>query len=85
LDSIIKTVSVIIDKQFGNAPKLAYTKEQRKAYATIGGTPFLDGNYTVFGEVYEGLDIVDKIADVKTGANDRPKKDVKMISVKVIE
>ena len=85
LDSIINTVKVIIDKQFGNEPKFAYTKEQRKAYETIGGTPFLDGNYTVFGEVYEGLDVVDKIADVKTGANDRPKKDVKMISVKVIE
>jgi len=85
LDSIVKTISVTIDKQFGNEPKFAYTKEQRKAYETIGGTPFLDGNYTVFGEVYEGLDVVDKIADVKTGANDRPKKDVKMISVKVIE
>ena len=48
------------------------TPEQRKAYTTIGGTPFLDGNYTVFGEVIEGLDVIDKIAAVKTGPNDRP-------------
>lgn len=61
------------------------TPEQITAYKTIGGTPWLDGDYTVFGEVYEGIEVVDKIADVKTGANDRPKKDVKMITVKVIQ
>ena len=85
LDSIVKIVSAIVVKQFGNEPQFAFTKDQRKVYETIGGTPYLDGNYTVFGEVYEGLDVVDKIAAVKTGANDRPKKDVKIISVKVIE
>jgi len=60
------------------------SQDQINAYKTIGGTPWLDGDYTVFGEVYEGLDVVDKIAAVKTGANDRPVKDVKM-TVKVIE
>ena len=60
------------------------TQEQLDVYKTIGGTPWLDGDYTVFGEVYEGLDVVDKIAAVKTGPNDRPVKDVKM-TVKVIE
>ena len=44
--------------------KTSYTPEQVKTYATIGGTPHLDGQYTVFGEVIEGLDIVDKIAAV---------------------
>ena len=57
--------------------------EAIKAYTTVGGTPFLDGNYTVFGEVVEGLDVVDKIAAVKTGKNDRPVEDIK-ITVKVI-
>ena len=45
---------------------------QRQAYKTVGGTPHLDGDYTVFGEVIEGLDIVDKIAGVKTGYMDVP-------------
>ena len=47
-------------------------------YTTIGGTPSLDGAYTVFGEVVKGMDVIDKIADVKTDQNDRPVKDVVM-------
>ncbi len=58
-------------------------ENQRKIYKTIGGTPHLDGNYTVFGEVVEGLDVIDKIAAVKTDKNDRPVKDVKM-TIKII-
>jgi cyclophilin family peptidyl-prolyl cis-trans isomerase len=62
-----------------------YNEEQRKIYTTIGGAPHLDGDYTVFGEVYEGMDVVDKIADVKVDPTyNRPKQDVKM-TVKVIE
>ncbi|MCR5646127.1 MAG: peptidylprolyl isomerase [Bacteroidales bacterium] len=45
---------------------------QRQAYKTVGGTPHLDGDYTVFGEVIEGLDVVDQIARVKTGYMDVP-------------
>ncbi|MCQ2376374.1 MAG: peptidylprolyl isomerase [Salinivirgaceae bacterium] len=55
-----------------------YTDEQREIYKTIGGTPFLDGDYTVYGEVVEGLEVVDSIAAVKTGRSDRPVKDVAM-------
>jgi len=51
---------------------------KRKAYKEIGGTPFLDNNYTVFGEVVEGLDVIDKIANVQTDQYDRPIKDIKM-------
>ena len=54
------------------------TEEQKQVYTTIGGTPHLDGNYTVFGEVIEGLSVVDSIAAQPTGPNDRPKKDLKM-------
>ena len=50
----------------------------RQAYTTIGGTPFLDRNYTVFGEVVEGLDVVDKLASVQTRPGDRPVSPVKM-------
>lgn len=64
---------------------IKYTEEQRKAYTTIGGTPFLDQNYTVFGEVVEGLEIIDKIASVKTGAADRPVEDVKMLKVRIVK
>jgi len=52
--------------------------EKKKDYTTIGGSPWLDGSYTVFGEVIEGMDIIDKIAAVQTGASDRPVKDVRM-------
>jgi len=58
--------------------------EQKEAYMTIGGTPFLDRNYTVFGEVIEGMDVIDNIAAVKTLRGDRPEKDIKM-TVTVIE
>ena len=49
-----------------------------KVYQTIGGTPHLDNAYTIFGEIVEGLEIIDKIAAVETDKNDRPVKDVKM-------
>ena len=55
-----------------------YSKEQAEVYATLGGTPFLDGDYTVFGEVVEGMDVIDKIAAVQCGPMDRPLEDVKM-------
>lgn len=56
----------------------AFTDEQREVYSTIGGTPFLDNQYTVFGEVEEGLDVVERIQNVKTDSADRPEKDVTM-------
>jgi cyclophilin family peptidyl-prolyl cis-trans isomerase len=55
-----------------------FTEEQIKIYTTLGGTPHLDNDYTVFGEVVEGLDVVDKIAAVETQPGDRPKTDVWM-------
>ena len=67
-------------KELG-APK--YTPEQREIYTTIGGTPFLDRNYTVFGEVIEGLDVVDIIQNVKTQPGDRPCEDVKILKTEV--
>jgi cyclophilin family peptidyl-prolyl cis-trans isomerase len=62
--------------------------EQREVYKTLGGTPHLDQNYTVFGEVVKGLDVIDKIAAVKTSAGpdrDRPLEDVMILKAKLIK
>jgi cyclophilin family peptidyl-prolyl cis-trans isomerase len=60
-----------------------FSARQRQAYQTTGGSPHLDGDYTIFGEVIEGLDVVDKIAAVKTGAHDVPLEPVTIKSVTV--
>ncbi len=62
-----------------------YTPEQREIYSTLGGTPFLDQNYTVFGEVIQGLDVIDSVAAVATLQGDRPEKDVHIISAKIVK
>lgn len=62
-----------------------FTKAMVDVYTTLGGTPHLDGDYTVFGEVIEGLDIVDKIAAVQTGAMDVPVEPVTIISMEIIK
>jgi cyclophilin family peptidyl-prolyl cis-trans isomerase len=58
--------------------KLSLNDFQKKLYTTEGGTPHLDGGYTVFGELETGFDVLDKIATTKTGMADRPEKDVRM-------
>jgi cyclophilin family peptidyl-prolyl cis-trans isomerase len=60
-----------------------YTPEQREIYKTIGGTPHLDGGYTVYGEVTKGMDIVDKIVGQPRNKMDRPDKDQKIIKLRV--
>jgi peptidyl-prolyl cis-trans isomerase B (cyclophilin B) len=61
-----------------NNPVFAYTNQQKEVYQRLGGTPFLDQNYTVFGEVISGLNVLDKIAAVQTKPGDRPAKNVMM-------
>ena len=68
---------------FENRSGKVLSARQRQTYKTVGGTPHLDGDYTVFGEVTEGLDVVDKIAAVKTGGQDVPVEPVTIISVTV--
>ncbi len=64
--------------------RFSFPENVREVYKTIGGTPHLDSNYTVFGEVIEGLDVVDSIAAVKTDRYDRPVKDIRM-TVEVVK
>lgn len=78
-DLIAQTKAMCMEKG-----KPTFTEEQTKAYTTVGGTPFLDNQYTVFGEVEEGLDIVEKIQNCKTNQSDRPLEDITM-NVSVIE
>ena len=73
-----------VEKELPNVAQYKFTPEQIKAYTTIGGTPALDNTYTVFGEVYEGLEIVDLIASQKTDRNARPIEDIRIISVSII-
>jgi peptidylprolyl isomerase len=81
MDSLRIKAKVIDDQvleEYKKTTHYEFSPEQRNAYKTIGGTPHLDGNYTVFGEVYEGLEVIDKIAAVQTGSADRPAQDVRM-------
>lgn len=70
-----------IDVSTGGKVKL--TDEMRETYKTVGGTPHLDGSYTVFGEVVEGLEVVDAIQKVDTDENDRPLEDIRIIKARV--
>lgn len=76
-DAGLDKVQERLDRQTGGRVKL--TPEMREVYKTVGGTPHLDGQYTVFGEVVSGLDVVDAIQRVPTDENDRPLTDVRII------
>lgn len=83
-NALLREIKERIAVEFALSPdKLVFTDEQRKAYTTVGGIPDLDGDYTVFGEVIEGMDVVETINNEKTDENDRPYHNV-VIETKVI-
>ena len=67
------------------AHPLEITDEMKQAYTTVGGAPHLDGAYTVFGEVLDGMDVIDRIEKADTDASDRPKEDIRILSMKIID
>jgi len=84
---LMAKVQAIRDSVTAQTAKLApltFTQEQINAYTTIGGYPSLDNNYTIYGEVIEGMEIVDMIANQPTNPGDRPQKDIKF-TIKRIE
>ncbi|MBI4648992.1 MAG: peptidylprolyl isomerase [Bacteroidia bacterium] len=78
LEKLSKELEELTIDEYNKVPKFTFSDNQRKIYTTIGGTPHLDGNYTVFGEVIDGIETLDKIASVQTDKNNRPLKDIKM-------
>jgi cyclophilin family peptidyl-prolyl cis-trans isomerase len=75
-NKLLREIKDKINFEYSLSDYLEFSEEQRQAYTTIGGLPDLDGEYTVFGEVVEGFDVIDKIAVLKTDKNDRPFTDV---------
>jgi cyclophilin family peptidyl-prolyl cis-trans isomerase len=80
---IQQTATLKTEEQFKDYIPYKIPPDQREIYKSIGGTPHLDGSYTVFGEVIEGLEVVDRIASVETDKSDRPINDIR-IKIKTI-
>jgi cyclophilin family peptidyl-prolyl cis-trans isomerase len=78
LNFINKQVHPIIEAEMKNHKLHKFSKEEKLIYSTVGGSPHLDGNYTVFGEVMEGIEVVDKIAEAEVSDNGRPINDIRM-------
>lgn len=81
-DSIIRSFDPVLNQYLDSVGRHSFSEYQKQTYTTIGGAPHLDGGYTVFGELVEGMEVLDIIAGLKTNQFDRPINDVKIISMK---
>ncbi len=73
------------EAEIASTPAPTITAEMKQAYTTVGGAPHLDGEYTVFGEVIEGMEVIDAIEKAETDRSDRPKEDIRIVSMKIID
>jgi len=85
INIITNQLKVLADKELENSTPYKIPEAHRQIYKTIGGAAHLDQNYTVFGEVVKGMNVVDSIAKVSTDSLDRPVNDVRIISAKLIK
>jgi len=83
-NKLLREIKDKINFHYSISDKLEFTETQRKDYTSIGGTPELDGDYTVFGEVVEGMSVINKIAALPVDKNNRPSADVK-IKVSIVK
>lgn len=83
-DAQLDTMEMRITAALGLREPFKYSDDQRRTYKTFGGAPHLDGQYTVFGEVIEGYDVLQRICAKETDENDRPKEDVVIEQMKVV-
>ena len=77
-NKLLREIKDKINFHYSISDKVEFSEEQRKVYSTIGGTPELDGDYTVFGEVVEGINVISKIASLPVDKHNRPRTDVKI-------
>jgi len=85
LNMISNQLKILTEKELENSTLYKIPEAHRQVYKTIGGAAHLDQNYTVFGEVVKGMNVVDSIAKVSTDSLDRPVNDVRIISAKLIK
>ncbi len=82
---IYDIINKMVDAELPGFPEHKFTQEQIQTYRSIGGTPHLDGSYTVFGEIYEGFEVIDRIAEQPVGKAARPQSDIRIIKVSIIQ
>ena len=83
MDSLNVVIGEIKNIVLKDVEKFTFSEDQLNAYETVGGTPFLDNGYTVFGEVVSGIEIIDSICTSPTLPGDKPQEPIVILSVKI--
>ena len=84
LKALKDSIMTIVEEKLKSDSSYIFTPAQREVYKTTGGTPHLDGNYTVFGEIISGMEVVEKISKVKTNSADRPLENIRILKMKLV-